>query len=394
MKKSFINIFFLIIMLCILIGILKYPKLALNSASKGLSTWFNIVIPSLLPFFIVSEVLIGMGFVNFVGKLLEPIMKLVFNVPGVGAFSFSMSLISGYPIGAKIVSNLRQKKIISKVEAERMLCFSSTSGPLFMLGAVSVGMLNNPSLAPLIIYPHYLGAITLGFIFRFYKKGNKNILIQNETFLPILTKDKKNYSIGLILSNSIKNSMNTIILIGGFMIFYSVLTELLFISSFFNSAINLINNIIPTKINIEILKGFIAGMLELTTGCKHISTIKMDLIYKILIINFLIGWSGFSIHSQALSFINNTDINSFLYIFAKFLHGIFASFYSFILYRLKYKNRIEPSFLPGLYTTESIYLLEWPILFANSIKLAILVTIYILICSIIMLLISCFSNLE
>lgn len=394
MKKSFINIFFLIIMLCILIGILKYPKLALNSASKGLSTWFNIVIPSLLPFFIVSEVLIGMGFVNFVGKLLEPIMKLVFNVPGVGAFSFSMSLISGYPIGAKIVSNLRQKKIISKVEAERMLCFSSTSGPLFMLGAVSVGMLNNPSLAPLIIYPHYLGAITLGFIFRFYKKGNKNILIQNETFLPILTKDKKNYSIGLILSNSIKNSMNTIILIGGFMIFYSVLTELLFISSFFNSAINLINNIIPTKINIEILKGFIAGMLELTTGCKHISTIKMDLIYKILIINFLIGWSGFSIHSQALSFINNTDINSFLYIFAKFLHGIFASFYSLILYRLKYKNRIEPSFLPGLYTTESIYLLEWPILFANSIKLAILVTIYILICSIIMLLISCFSNLE
>ncbi len=388
MKKSFSNILFLIVMISILIGILKYPKLSLNSASDGLSTWFNIIIPSLLPFFIISEILIGIGFVDLIGKLLEPLMKPLFNLPGVGAFSLSMSMVSGYPMGAKIVSNLRQNKSITKIEAERMICTSSTSGPLFMLGAVSVGMLNNPSLAPLIIYPHYLGAITLGLIFRFYKKNEKP-LTQTQSSIY---ENKTNYSIGSILANSVKNSMNTIALIGGFMIFYSVLTELLFTSNFFNSAVKFIDNIIPRKINIDALKGIIAGILEITTGCKKISTANINLKYKIAIINFLIGWSGFSIHSQALSFISNTDINSTLYIFSKFLHGVFACIYSLVFYQLKYKNIIEPSFLPSLHPTESMYFLEWPTLFISSIKLAILVTIYMLICSLIMLLISCFTS--
>lgn len=388
MKKSFSNITFLILIICILVGILKYPTLSLSGASDGLSTWFNIVVPSLLPFFIVSEILIGIGFIDLIGKLLEPLMKPIFNLPGVGAFPFSMSIVSGYPMGVKIVSNLRQNKSITKTEAERMVCSSSTSGPLFMLGAVSVGMLNNPSLAPLIIYPHYLGAITLGLVFRFYKK-NEDISTSNK--MPI---NKINYSIGLILANSVKKSINTIALIGGFMIFYSVLTELLFASKIFNLAIGSINNIIPVKINIDALKGFIAGLLEITTGCKKVSMANINLIYKITIINFLIGWSGFSIHSQALSFISSTDINSALYLFAKFLHGVFSCFYTFLLYKLKYKNIIKPSFLPSLQATESMYFLEWPILFINSIKLAILITIYMLICSLIMLLISCFTSSE
>ena len=201
-----------------------------------------------------------------------------------------------------------------------------------------------------------------------------------------------NLSIGSLLANSVKKSMNTIALIGGFIIFYSVLTELLFLSKFFNLSINTINKIIP--INIEVLKGFVAGMLELTTGCKKISAININIIYKIAIINFLIGWSGFSIHSQALSFICNTDINVKLYLFAKFLHGIFSSFYSLILYIIKYKTIIQPSFLPNTYTIKSMYLLEWPILFISSIKLAILVTIYMLISSLIMLLISSISSLK
>ena len=163
-----------------------------------------------------------------------------------------------------------------------MVCSSSTSGPLFMLGAVSVGMLNNPSLAPLIIYPHYLGAITLGLVFRFYKK-NEDISTSNK-----IPTNKINYSIGSVLANSVKKSINTIALIGGFMIFYSVLTELLFASKIFNLTIDSINNIIPVKINIDALKGFIAGLLEITTGCKKVSMANINLIYKIIIINFLL----------------------------------------------------------------------------------------------------------
>ncbi|SHD76976.1 hypothetical protein [Schnuerera ultunensis] len=194
-----------------------------------------------------------------------------------------------------------------------------------MLGAVAIGMLNNPTIAPLILYPHYLGTITLGVIFRFYKsKDNpstisiKNKWNKKNFKIPTL---KNNFSIGSALGNSVKNSLNTIALIGGFIIFYSVLVELLFISKLFNQIAHMIVHIIP--LNMDVVKGIIAGLLELTTGCKVISQAPIDLIYKVLIINFLIGWSGLSIHSQALNFINGTDIDSKIYIFAKFLSWYF-----------------------------------------------------------------------
>ncbi|WP_333657401.1 nucleoside recognition domain-containing protein, partial [Tissierella praeacuta] len=85
-KKFNMNLIFLLIIIMALTGIIANPKLSLNSAIAGINTWFNIILPSLLPFFIISEILIGLGFVDFIGKLLEPLMKPLFNIPGEGAF--------------------------------------------------------------------------------------------------------------------------------------------------------------------------------------------------------------------------------------------------------------------------------------------------------------------
>src|SRR5690606_12149993 len=98
-------------------------------------------------------------------------------------------------------------------------------------------------------------------------------------------------------------------------------------------------------------------------------------------------WSGFSIHSQALSFISTTDINGKLYVISKFLHGIFASFYSIILYKLKYNSIIKPSFLPLIPIPEPLYLLKWPTLLISSFKLAMAIPIYMLLLSLILLII-------
>ncbi len=85
-KNFNINLIFLIIIIIALTGIITNPKLSLNSATAGINTWFNIILPSLLPFFIISEILIGLGFIDFIGKLLEPLMKPLFNMPGEGVF--------------------------------------------------------------------------------------------------------------------------------------------------------------------------------------------------------------------------------------------------------------------------------------------------------------------
>ncbi len=391
-KKIFSNMFFLLIIFLILFGILKNPQISLKGAQEGLLIWFNIVIPSLLPFFIISEILISIGFVDLIGKILEPLMRPIFNLPGIAAFTFSMSIVSGYPVGSKVVSSLRKNNLITKTEGDQMIVLSSTSGPLFMLGAVTVGMLNNPSLAPLILYPHYLAVITIGLLFRFYKiKDSKKI--KNRGYIKTKELQKKFPlqkvpPIGIILSESVKNSMNSIFLIGGFIIFYSVVIELLFISKL----IDLIHYIIP--IDLKLLHGILAGILELTTGCKKISSSNINLIEKISIINFLIGWGGISIHSQALAFLSSTDISSKLYIIGKFFHGILASIYGLILYKLKYKNIIETTFSPDINILDYIYFMKWPVMFSTSIKLALLMLLYLLIVSIIVLLIRCFLSEE
>lgn len=388
MKRYINSLILLLAVLYLLIGIIKDPEMALSSASKGLSTCFNIVFPSLFPFFIISELLIEIGFVNFIGSSLQAIMKPVFNVPGEGVFPFTMSIISGYPMGARITSRLREKKMLSKIEAERTVCFSSTSGPLFMLGAVSVGMLNAPTAAPLILYPHYLGAMTVGLLLRFY--GKNTTTSSNKSKYVIrnpLNYINKNHTIGEILGNCIGNSINTILTVGGFIVFYSVAIDILINSKIFSRLLFLIDYIIPVEINIDLLQGLIAGILEITTGCSKISSLNINFIQKVLVINFLIGWGGLSIHSQAISFISKTDINTKLYLFSKLLHGIFSSLYTLLIYSLIFKNHAEFSFVPEPNMPQYIYASNWTQIFMKSTKLALLIMFYMLVCSMLLIIV-------
>lgn len=386
MKKKFVNFIFLLLVLVLLIAVLKYPQLSLKGASEGLLTWFNIVLPSLLPFFIISEILISIGFLEIIGAFLEPVMRFLFNLPGIAAFPFSMSVISGYPTGSRIVASLRKDNLISKLEGEKMLVISNTSGPLFMLGAVTIGMLDNMKLAPLILYPHYLSVITLGLLLRFYKGGPSIKLKYGQKKYNILENIRKNYKsrtsppIGYVLMDAVKSSMNSLLLVGGFIIFYSVIIEILL------KLISVRSNFYVLGLDQNILKILVAGITELTTGCKTVVNTNLPLMIKIALLNFIIGWGGICIHSQALAFLANTDLDGKVYIISKLAHGCLAAIYSILLYKFKYNDLIHTTFLYDISLLDSIYLAEWPVLLSNSIKLAILMVVYLILSSFIMFL--------
>lgn len=103
------------------------------------------------------------------GRALNKIMRPIFNVPGEGSFAFLMGIISGYPTGAKIVSNLKEKKICNTEECERLIAFTNNSGPLFIVGTVGSGLLGNSKIGFLLLFTHILACITVGFLFRFWK---------------------------------------------------------------------------------------------------------------------------------------------------------------------------------------------------------------------------------
>lgn len=167
--------------------VISHPQASFEASKTGLSMWWEVVFPSLLPFFILSELLIGFGIVKFVGLLLEPFMRPIFRVPGVGGFVLAMGMASGNPAGAKLTARLRQDKQISRVEAERLVSFTNSSNPLFIFAAVAVGFFHNASLGILLASAHYLGNIAVGLTMRSYGRKEEAAYTGKKTIaLPSL----------------------------------------------------------------------------------------------------------------------------------------------------------------------------------------------------------------
>ncbi|XYJ23328.1 nucleoside recognition domain-containing protein [Bacillus velezensis] len=119
--------------------VISHPQASFEASKTDLSMWWEVVFPSLLPFFILSELLIGFGIVKFVGLLLEPFMRPIFRVPGSADLYWLWAWLQAIRLSAKLTARLRQDKQISRVEAERLVSFTNSSNPLFIFAAVAVG---------------------------------------------------------------------------------------------------------------------------------------------------------------------------------------------------------------------------------------------------------------
>ena len=304
---------FTILFIIFTFGLLFYSNSNIEAVRKGLNLFFNGVFPSLFPFFIASDLLSHTSLIPLMSNKLNKLMRPLFNVPGIGAFPFIMGLISGYPTGAKIVTDFRKQNLISREEGERLLAFTNNSGPMFIIGTVGTYFFLNKSIGILLLITHILGTITIGLIFRFWKNNkNRNNVLENPTTIEFS-------NLGEILGNSIKNSLITISIIGGFIIIFSVIVSILFQSKLLS--------IIPNTW----LQGIIIGLIELTNGIQFISSIiQRSLTLNIIISSFLIGFGGLSVLLQVFSITTQSDLSIKSYFWGKLLHGIISSIYTYI----------------------------------------------------------------
>lgn len=318
-KKNLVSI----ISILFIIFLVMYSKENILAAKEGLDLWINNVIPSLFPFFIATEILCQTNIINILGKILQKPISKLFNVPGQGVFALIMGTISGYPSGAKIVSNLKKEKIITLEEAERLISFTNNSGPLFIIGTVGVSLLKNQKLGYLLLISHIISCLFVGFIFRNWKKNFK--ISKNENnFENDKNLDFKDF--GEILGDSIRKSIITITSIGGFIIIFSVIISMLNSSGFFETTGQIFEKIGISK---NIGNCVISGIIELTNGVKNMSILPLNNI-NISIISFLIGFGGLSVLFQVNSIISKENISIKPYIYGKILQGFISFFITFL----------------------------------------------------------------
>lgn len=332
----------------LILNIVLKPEICLKSALDGAKLFIDSVFVSLFPFLVLINIMLHYDGVNIYSKFLGRFLCKPLRLPEQCSVVLIISTLCGYPLGSKYACELYERKIIDFKTCERLLNIASNPSPLFILGAVGTSMLNNPSMGLLLLISSYLSCAIMGLILPSNKKSiSHSYLYRNAIHTTKVT-------LGDILKLSIDNAIKTSVSIGGFIIFFSVLTAIIKNNIFFDIVFQKISLIF--NIEKSLLQSFFLGLLEMTNGCSLISNLNFDIMYKIIILSFLISFSGLSIISQTYSITYKYNFSLRLYISRKLTQGFICSIISVILYKFNIFNLSKSTFNVGMLNNKGLSL--------------------------------------
>ena len=291
----------------ILILILFNKEIVSNTIITSFYIWFNTLVPSMLPMFILSDILINYNFISFIPDKITNIISKIFNISKEAVLVLFISLIAGFPSNGTAIKTSYDLKLISKEEACHLLLFAHFANPLFILQTIGIFYLKNNSFGIIILISHVLSAFLIGIILR-----NKN----HPTKDNYISKNNKSQSFTTIFSSSIKKSINTLLMVSG------TVTSFLIIST-------LICHIFDLNVYLET---FVKSTLEMTMGLSSLSNLLICDIYKVVLSTAIISFGGLSIHLQVASVID--DIPYTNYLKGRLLHLVISSLTSFLIFKL------------------------------------------------------------
>lgn len=307
----------LILVITIILGaIVINPEVYITSCLNGIMVWATVVLPALLPFMFFTKTLTELGVADILASKFKLFPK-IFKVPSLAIYVFILSILSGYPVGAKIVADLYESGAISKEEAYKITTFTSNSGPMFVLGSVGIGMLTSRKLGIIILISHILGALINGLIYRNHKENSTEI---NKKII-----EKNNLSIGDLMWNTV----HSVLIIGGFIALFFVIIEIINNLNIFSPISNLFSKIFNCDANI--FTAIFNGIFEITRGCLDISKLGLSELVSGTLCTFIISFGGLATTMQALVFLKKFDMRFSFFIKQKITHAIFASVIYFIL---------------------------------------------------------------
>ena len=167
-KKFIFNNYQIIFCFVILVAIFVVainPAPYINSTLKGFVVWATIVLPSLFAFFIFTKLLMQNEKTMTVFGFLNKPFKKVYGC-NYGGYIFAMSVLAGYPVGASLISEFYEQNKIPLKEAKILCSFTSTSGPMFILGSVASSMVCNNTIGIVILISHLLASLINGYIYK------------------------------------------------------------------------------------------------------------------------------------------------------------------------------------------------------------------------------------
>lgn len=225
--------FFKVMIICVFVLMLVFPKPVFKGASDGILLWFNIVLPTLLPFIILSNLLIGTNAASLIARITGPLFCRIFRVSGYGSFAVLTGFMCGYPMGSKVTADLLNGGYISREEGRYLLSFCNNTSPMFIISYVIWQNLKEESLTLPAILILTISPCICSFLFR----RHYHICGQSESrgcHVPA-----PNVSSASVVDDSIMNGFVTITKVGGYIMLFSILIALAELLPFHHPALAL-----------------------------------------------------------------------------------------------------------------------------------------------------------
>lgn len=280
MKK----IMYIIILIIFLFYILGFPADAVSAASLGLELWYEKMMPTLLPFSILSYILIHSGMLDGLTKGLHKFVKHFFPISSAGLFPLTAGLLFGFPMGSKITAELVENGKMSKEEGEHLFCACNNISPIFVSSFILNDCLNCPGLKGYTYLILYGPPLILYMISNYKKKFSCNLK----------NPEKKPASMNFqLIDAGIMNGFETLAKLGGYIMLFAILAQM--------------TTLLPIKNTY--LRCILIGFTEITNGISQTAQAGWDFTSSYPMMMAYTAFGGLSGIAQTASMVKDTGFS-------------------------------------------------------------------------------------
>ncbi len=294
MKK----ILYFSVILILLAFLLTDPSQAVDASRAGLMLWFHTLVPVLLPFLILSNLLIAIDGVSYLTRFLYPVFHRIFGCSSNGCFCLAAGFLCGYPVGAKVAGDLVRQGRITEEEGNYLLIFCNNASPAFLIGYCLTDSLKRPDL----LIPTLLLIYGVPLLLALFFRGKRS-------FSDLHTEKKTSQSqISFkIVDVCMMNGLESILKLGCYIILFSMLARLL----------------IRLPCPSSYLTYGSVGFLEMTNGIALVTAnVSIPIWQRYLFVLGFLAFGGLSGAAQTESMILDSGLSFVTYLKAKLLTAV------------------------------------------------------------------------
>lgn len=284
--------------LCVLM--LVCSKQCAQGALKGLQFCGEVLIPSLFPFMVLSAFTVKSGICTFLEKPLRPVTKILFGLPGNCGITLFLSLVGGFPVGARGICALYKEKLINERQAEKMAYIAVCSGPGFLITFVGVSLYQSLQTGILLFFSSVLAVVFLGILNNLLQRDKKQDV-------PLPSACTKSRPLSAAITEGAADGSKAVIDMCAMVILFS-------------AVISIADAYLE---NYPAVCRWFQIFMEVTGACKELAQ-HADL----SLVAFAVGFGGLCVHFQVFQALGDIKVSKIRFFLFRILQGILTALFT------------------------------------------------------------------